>query len=121
MPCQLKLCRNAMPLSCCSLLVSSAALRPANILVSVLLLLLRRLERHSPVALVELVAKIGFDLLQILRGECLQQVPAQVEGREDVAVVVGILRQELLLKVLLELEESPLLGGQSLLSDDSLK
>merc|ERR1711920_286296 len=79
---------------------------------------------HRPLdlllAVVELVLQLLRDLLEQLLREDAQQGPRDVQGREDVAVLVWPLGQELRLELVRELEVLVLVLAQRLLADDCL-
>merc|ERR1712176_201568 len=92
---------------------------------------LANLPRHSSTHLlhglldllfpvVELVLELLGDLLEELLREDAQQCPSDVQGSEDVPILVGTLRQELRLELVSELEVLVLIFAESLLADHSL-
>mmetsp|Transcript_7110 Transcript_7110/g.17954 ORF Transcript_7110/g.17954 Transcript_7110/m.17954 type:complete len:561 (+) Transcript_7110:182-1864(+) len=71
-------------------------------------------------AVVVLVLELLRDLLQQLLREDAQQGPGDVQGREDVAVLVCALRQKFGLELVRELQVLVLVLAQRLLTNDSL-
>mmetsp|Transcript_9018 Transcript_9018/g.30566 ORF Transcript_9018/g.30566 Transcript_9018/m.30566 type:complete len:578 (+) Transcript_9018:341-2074(+) len=69
---------------------------------------------------VELLEDLLRDALEELLGEGPEEAPGEVEGVEDGAVLVGPLRNELLLELVEELEVEVVLGRERLLADDGL-
>merc|ERR1712174_80946 len=68
---------------------------------------------------VELILELLRDLLEQLLREDAQQSPSDVQGGEDVAVLIRTLRQELRLELVSELEVLVLILAESLFADHS--
>merc|ERR1719188_1640706 len=69
---------------------------------------------------IELVLELLRDLLEQLRREDPQQAPRDVQGGEDVAVLVGALSQELLLELVREFKVRVFICAQRFLTDNRL-